>query len=93
MMLPQLDTYDWEQVFGYAGEKGAEEYDICNYDEPKSVPFTKRISESTFTREDVVEIYGMYEGERDADDWLIVGRLKDDRIFMIEAGCDYTGWD
>jgi len=47
---------------------------------------------ASFTRDDVVEIYGIQEGENDADPWRVYGLLKDGRYFYLEAGCDYTGW-
>lgn len=86
-MLEVLNTYDWGEVFGFAGE------DAYNHSTPSSVLSAMPCDNSPFTRKDVEEIYGMYEGENDEEDWLIAGKLKDGRHFMIEAGCDYTGWD
>ena len=59
------------------------------YASPQSVDST---STASFTREDVIDIYGMVVGENDADPWRVYGRLKDKRYFYLEAGCDYTGW-
>ena len=42
---------------------------------------------------DVAEVYGRADGENDGENWIIYGRLKDDRFFFLSAGCDYTGWD
>jgi hypothetical protein len=89
-MLKVLNDYDWEEVFGFSGE------DACNYGKPynlEGVDDTYKVSEEDFTREDVEKIYGLHEGENDEEDWLIAGKLNDGRYFMIEAGCDYTGWD
>jgi DNA-binding CsgD family transcriptional regulator len=48
---------------------------------------------SEFTLDDVREIKGAVAGYNDGDDWIIWGRLRDDRWFCLKAGCDYTGWD
>jgi hypothetical protein len=88
-MLECLDDYDWKEVFGYAGSE-----DAYNHGLPKAVPFSSSpVDETPFSREDVAEIIGIYEGENDEENWVIAGVLKDGRYFMIEAGCDYTGWD
>lgn len=42
---------------------------------------------------DVVEIVAESEGEHDERSWVAVGTLKDSRAFLLEASCDYTGWD
>lgn len=91
-MLEVLDDCDWEEVFGYANDAdrcccfGGTPYNI------EGVSQDHYVSESLFYREDVVEIYGMYEGMNEEEDWLIAGLLQDGRHFYIEAGCDYTGW-
>lgn len=85
-MLQELDSYDWQEAFGYAGESGTN----------GSANVTSVLSNALvegFTREDVEEIYGIIEGENDASPWRIYGKLNDDRYFYLEAGCDYTGWD
>ena len=98
-MLPELEEYDWEEAFGFAGEP-----DTCaiNYQEGINVqPALPSLSVQNpggydltpFTREDVVEISGISEGENDGRDWVIYGKLKDGRWFLLVAGCDYTGWD
>jgi hypothetical protein len=46
-----------------------------------------------FTREEVAEILLAREGKNDGADWIFVGRLHDGRYAVVEAGCDYTGWD
>lgn len=45
------------------------------------------------SREDVVLIYWMVEGENHGEPWEGVFRLRDGRYLYLIAGCDYTGWD
>ena len=77
-MLVELNTSDWEEAFKYAGELYVNAYGCLS---------------TSFTREDVIEIYGMDNGENDERPWRIYGRLNDNRYFYLEAGCDYTGWN
>lgn len=89
-MLEVLDTYDWEEAFGYAGEPGTDANS-----EPTiggALP-GGNYNLSPFTREDVAELYGTREGENDEESWLAYGKLRDGRHFYLEAWCDYTGWD
>lgn len=46
-----------------------------------------------FSISDVSQVFGYSDGENDGENWIIYGRLKDDRFFCLSAGCDYTGWD
>ena len=46
-----------------------------------------------FTREDVVEVLAIDDGENDEADWVGMFALADGRYAYVEAGCDYTGWD
>ena len=88
-MLKELDDYDWQEAFGYAGDPTA-----CYSGPCKGVQSEEdEISTDGFSREDVVKIYAMEEGENDEAPWRIYGKLKDKRYFYLEAGCDYTGWD
>lgn len=86
-MLPVLDDYNWAEVFGEGGGGN------CTRIIPNRPPFDKNTSTATFSREDVKEILGISEGERDERSWIIYGLLKDGRWFFAEGGCDYTGWD
>ncbi len=91
-MLPELDHYDWEEVFKYANG-GNDNGDgsgpqLC----VGTVVTTGASFDAPFDREDVVEIKHMEEGENDGADWIIVVRLADGRWGYVEAGCDYTGW-
>lgn len=87
-MLKQLEDYDWEYAFAYAGEPNS-------YGAPdiREVLPGSGVSLEPFTRAEVVEIIGQSEGENDGADWLCAGRLEDGRWFFLSAGCDYTGWD
>ena len=78
-MLDVLNDYDWQEAFEYAARA-----DLCE---------GAKCSNSGFTREDVVKILHIDEGENDGNYWIIVGELSDGRYFYLEAGCDYTGWD
>jgi len=78
-MLKQLDTSDWQCAFAVSTTNIQAAY-------PTSV-----VSLEPFCQEDVVEIHHLAEGEREEEDWILVGRLKDNRWFALVAGCDYTG--
>lgn len=43
--------------------------------------------------EDIAEIMAEVPGEADGPDWHWVLRTHDNRFFLLEGGCDYTGWD
>ena len=88
-MIEVLDTYDWKEAFGFAGEP-----DACAAPEDfrGAVP-DKSYNFERFNRQDVVEIAGISEGENDDLSWMIYGLLEDGRWFFIDAWCDYTGWD
>ena len=89
--------YDWEQVFGAAGEQAKESFSIYNPGSPfLAVPPghpDKDKPQPQFTRRDVAKIIAQAEGENDGADWICVGRLRDGRWFVVQGGCDYTGWD
>lgn len=87
-MIKQLDDYNWEEAFGYAGEDGT-----CGQPDIREALPGSNVSLAPFRREDVVKIIGLREGENDGEDWLCAGKLKDGRWFFLAAGCDYTGWD
>jgi hypothetical protein len=86
-MKQELDSGDWAEVFG-EGDGGN-----CTPIIPNLQPPGCEISGATFTREDVAEIFGIEEGERDGDEWIVYGKLQDGRYFIARGGCDYTGWD
>lgn len=87
-MLAELDNYDWAEAFKYAGESG--EYRSASPDIRKTLGV--EVALTPFTRDDVVELIGIREGENDGASWKCAGRLSDGRWFFLEAGCDYTGW-
>jgi hypothetical protein len=87
-MLEQLETYDWHEAFGYAGEEGT-----CAPDCKPTPVAGATCTDDAIKREDVTTIYGYADGEPDSLPWLIAGKLKDGRHFYLEASCDYTGWD
>jgi len=88
-MLEQLDSYDWECAFEYAGERP---HGLGRKDIRAAHPMSQ-VSLAPFTREDVTEIRDIDEGEGDGEEWICVGLLKDGRWFSLVAGCCYTGWD
>lgn len=79
-MFAELDTYDWEYIFD----------NFCTGANP--VVGDTTVSTGPFRREDVVAIFGHEEGENDGPPWELFGFLRDGRYFVVEAGCDYTGW-
>lgn len=88
-MLKELDSYNWNEAFGYVGEPKTYARENLSIS-----PVLGEVVEITpFTRENVVEIYALYEGEHDGESWHIAGKLADGRHFYLEAYCDYTGWD
>jgi len=80
--LTVLQEYDWEQAFLYANPTTNLKLD--------GIPL---VATDPFTTDDVAEIIAKSEGENDGPSWLMLGRLRDSRFFVLEAGCDYTGWD
>ncbi len=46
-----------------------------------------------FALNHVVEVIHAVEGENDGPAWIAVCRMDDGRFCVMEAGCDYTGWD
>ena len=88
-MLKELEGYDWQEAFAYAGDPSASN---GGPDMRLAFPGCK-VDLSTFEREDVDRIIGLVEGENDGPPWRCAGQLKDGRWFYLEAGCDYTGWD
>ena len=72
------EDYDWKEVFDYA--------------KPEPVPPEASVRADAFCIDDVEEVYSAVNGQNDGDDWVMVGRLKDGRFFMVAAYCDYTGW-
>ena len=87
----ELADYNWREAFGYAGDRLAQD---AKTDQPeRALPNDTDTSVEKFGRIDVKRIVAMSEGENDGDNWLCVGELHDGRFFVLDAGCDYTGWD
>jgi uncharacterized protein (TIGR02996 family) len=89
-VIPELDTYDWRETFGYAD--GTAYHADKEGHVRKAAPHLD-VSEAKFSREDVAEIIAIREGENDVANWFCAGRLLDGRWFAVDAGCDCTGWD
>ena len=93
-MLPELDNYDWHEVFGYVGEEdtncSGKRASWAIDRKPESTP---KLYDHPITREDVETIIAMEDGENDGPDWVGFFKLKNGLYLGIEAGCDYTGWD
>jgi hypothetical protein len=88
-MLPQLDNSDWKEAFKYASPHICE----AGHQHGPESPFPVAIvSTAEFTRDDVVRIVAMAEGENDGDAWIGVFELGDGRFACLRAWCDYTGW-
>ena len=88
-MLPELDNYDWGEVFKYAQPKTCE---AGHEHGPITVITEENLKAEPFTREDVSEIIAIVDGVNDELSWVGVFRLKDSRYACIRAWCDYTGW-
>lgn len=90
MTLAEMrEDYDWIEAFGFAGQPSA-------YNGPdirRAHPTEQDTSLAPFTLDDVVSIDALAEGENDEESWLAMGTLKDGRWFLLDAWCDYTGWD
>lgn len=69
-MLGQLDNYDWAEVFG-EGSGGNCTREVDSLD---GTPCDE------VSREKVVEIITMADGENDGDDWIGVFKLDDGRF-------------
>lgn len=80
--IVSLINYDWREAFKFA-------------DKPTHVIPARRSEapEPGFELFHVREIYHAVEGENDGADWVCLGQLRDGRWFVLNAGCDYTGWD
>mgnify|MGYP001600762075 CR=1 FL=1 len=74
------DDYDWQEVF--------------EYNTPTPTPtLGYNGSLEPFTFDDISTVIAAVDGESDGSSWVGVFKLKDGRFAMIDAGCDYTGWD
>lgn len=78
-MLPELDTYDWEEAFKYAGN-------------PEAIPTLEAPVLTGFERGEVASVKHLRNGQNDGEAWVLVGKLHDGRWFRLTASCDYTGW-
>jgi len=81
--IEDLDSYDWEEVFG-EGTGGNCTQDVESLDGTPA---------HSATRADVVEIIAAVNGVNDGEEWIGVFRLRDGRFLAAVAECDYTGWD
>ena len=89
-LLPLLEDDDWKHAFEYSSGRT----DSGNGGgTPEGARPGSPVDTSPFDREDVIRILGHSEGEPDEEEWLIAMELRDGRFAMLEAGCDYTGWD
>lgn len=86
-MLPELDDYNWEEVFKYATPTAC-----GSHEHGPSAVIGRSVSLSAFTREDVKRIIAKVDGINDEEDWLGVFELSDGRLAVLRAGCDYSGW-
>lgn len=81
ILFDVLKNSDWANAFEHAAKP-----------EPAMLPFAE-VSKAGFTREDVVKIIAIADGENDGPCWLGVFVLWDGRFAALRAGCGYTGWD
>jgi hypothetical protein len=76
----EINTSDWREAFFCAST-------------PARCIVDAVVALDSFTREDVVLVVACAQGERDGASWVGVFELKDGRYAMVQASCDYTGWD
>lgn len=99
MTIPAaIQSSDWEQVFGAAGEKPGDAWTtIYNPGSPMPAvpPGDPRFHDAQppFTREDVVRVVALHEDPGDEWSGVAVVELRDGRFGYVSGGCDYTGWD
>lgn len=91
-MLPELDNYDWEEIFHYVGKDKTE----IIYNTPR---FPPELYKDKITREDVKEIIHIFNGEGDGPNWWGIFKIKCvrwgqdwEQFLYVDAGCDYSGW-
>ncbi len=48
--------------------------------------------QANFVYEDIKEILANVPGEADGPEWHWIVQLKDNKFFLIEGNCDYSGW-
>jgi hypothetical protein len=89
-MLQQLNNFDWQCAFEFAGERTEYQFGVANI---RAAHPMSKVPLDPFSREDVEGIAHIAEGENDEKNWILVGLLKDGRWFTLDAGCCYTGWD
>lgn len=87
-MFEELNTSDWEEAFKYATPHLCE----AGHDHSPTATIVSSVSTQGYTRDDVINIIAIREGENDGANWLGVFYLKDGRYAVLRAGCDYTGW-
>lgn len=75
-----VNDYNWQQAFMFGAK-------------PDLAPPYSKMDNSGFTIDDIKFIIAYSVGENDAENWIAVVHLKDSRYAMVDAGCDYTGWD
>ena len=86
------DSYDWGTIFGE--DHGYSDGDYAS--NPQAVTGDLKAAEAKigFVRlEDIEELLGSVDGERDGLPWIAVVKLKNGFYLAVSAGCDYTGWD
>ena len=85
-MLPELDDYDWAEVFGDESSGNTNKHtDEC--------PPGSNVDRTPPCREDVSKVISMVNGENDGAAWIGVFELKDGRFLVAQGSCDYSGWD
>ena len=87
-MLAELDDEwgAWKYAFEYVEQDGAREV------QPNGITSGPN-KNLAFSRENVVHVVAMEEGDNEGPTWIGVFKLDNGRYAFIEGGCDYTGWD
>lgn len=76
---PELDAWKCDDDWRAAFHEAF--YGTCiRYDGPSPV-------------DQVAELLAYDAGENDGQNWICVVRMDDGLFAVVNAGCDYTGWD
>lgn len=94
-MLKELDTLDWANVFGWAGEENGAKNTIGRRKAAVLPPAIRAPGESevVVTREDVAQVAYLREGEAGVREWVGCFKLKDGRWLFVAAACQHGGWE
>lgn len=81
-----VSDHSWREAFGQGtGGNCEQKADAC--------PPGADVDLTPPNIEDVAEVIAASNGANDEEHWVGLFRMKDGRIALVDAWCDYTGWD